>query len=84
MKESKIRNRILGLAALIICFAISASASSPSVSFTTFLAGSGEDEANAVATDSAGNTYVAGQTKSSNFPVALASIVVCRARLTLF
>jgi hypothetical protein len=75
MKSSRIRSRILGFAgALIVCFAISASASSPSVSFTTFLAGSNEDQAKAVAMDSAGNTYVAGFTYSSNFPLVLASI----------
>lgn len=76
MKNSKIRNRVLGFAgALIVCFAISASASSsPSVSFTTFLAGSNEDQAKAVAMDSAGNTYVTGFTCSNNFPLVLASI----------
>lgn len=76
MKGSKIRSRILGfVGALIVCFAISASAgTSPSVSFTRFLAGSNQDQAKAVAMDSAGNTYVAGFTYSNDFPLVLASI----------
>jgi hypothetical protein len=74
MKENKIRSKILGLAALIACFAINASATGPSVSFTTFLAGSNQDQAKAVAIDSAGNTYVTGFTSSSNFPLVLASM----------
>jgi len=74
MKDKKIRSRILVLAALIAFFAINASATGPSVSFTTFLAGSNQDQAKAVAVDSAGNTYVAGFTASSNFPVASAAI----------
>ena len=75
MKHSKIHSGILGgLGALFLCFAISASASGPNVSFTTFLAGSNEDQAKAVAMDSAGNTYVTGFTCSGNFPLVLASI----------
>src|SRR5438477_825607 len=76
MKNSKIRSRILGIvAALIVSFAISASAAtSPSVSFTTFLAGSNEEQAKAVAMDSAGNTYATGFTCSNNFPLVLASM----------
>src|SRR5689334_2174344 len=75
MKHSKIHSRILGLVgALFLCVSISASATGPSVSFTTFLAGSNEDQAKAVAIDSAGNTYVVGFTYSNNFPLVLASI----------
>jgi len=39
------------------------------LSYSTYLGGDGEDIIHAVATDSAGNVYVAGETTSSNFPV---------------
>ena len=74
MKRSKIHTRILGLAALIVCVAINALATGPTVSFTTFLAGSNQDVAKAVARDSAGNTYVTGYTASTNFPLYLANM----------
>jgi RHS repeat-associated protein len=35
----------------------------------TYVGGSGADQSNAVALDSSGNIYIAGQTASSNFPV---------------
>ncbi len=37
--------------------------------FSTYLGGTAEDEARAVAVDSAGNAYVAGRTLSSDFPM---------------
>jgi uncharacterized protein (TIGR03437 family) len=39
------------------------------LSYSTYLGGNGEDVVHAVATDSAGNVYLAGETTSSNFPV---------------
>lgn len=39
------------------------------VVWATYLGGSGYDAGNAIAVDSAGNVYVAGETASSNFPV---------------
>jgi hypothetical protein len=42
----------------------------PTVDFTTFLSGNGQDVASALAVDSAGNSYVAGYTFSTNYPTA--------------
>jgi len=39
------------------------------LSYSSYLDGDGEDIVHAVATDSAGNVYLAGETTSSNFPV---------------
>ncbi|HET7487137.1 MAG TPA: IPT/TIG domain-containing protein [Acidimicrobiales bacterium] len=40
----------------------------PTLSYSTFLGGEGEDEAKAVAVDSAGNAYVTGRTAAPDFP----------------
>jgi hypothetical protein len=40
----------------------------PTVEFTTFLSGNGQDVAAALAVDSAGNSYVTGYTFSTNYP----------------
>jgi hypothetical protein len=40
----------------------------PVLSYSTYLGGSNEDEADAVAVDTAGSAYVTGYTASSNFP----------------
>jgi uncharacterized protein (TIGR03437 family) len=39
------------------------------LSYSTYLGGDGEDIVHAIATDSASNVYLAGETTSSNFPV---------------
>lgn len=39
------------------------------LSYSTYLGGDGEDIVHAIATDLAGNVYLAGETTSSNFPV---------------
>jgi uncharacterized protein (TIGR03437 family) len=40
----------------------------PVLTYATYLGGNGEDWANAVAVDSAGNVYIAGYSESTNFP----------------
>ncbi len=42
----------------------------PVLAYSTYLGGSGGDEANAIAVDNAGNAYVAGETTSTDFPTA--------------
>ena len=38
------------------------------LAYSTYLGGSGNDQGNGIAVDGAGSAYVAGQTKSTNFP----------------
>ena len=45
-------------------------ASGSALIFSTYLGGSGDDAARGLRLDGSGNTYVAGETDSSNFPVA--------------
>ena len=59
---------LLSLAILISLQQFAAGASGPAMAFSTFLGGSGGDGGSAVATDSAGNIYVAGATSSPSFP----------------
>src|SRR5262249_6493047 len=40
----------------------------PVLSYSTFLGGNSDDDARAIATDSAGNVYITGSTTSTNFP----------------
>jgi len=43
--------------------------SSGTLVYSTYLGGSGDDNANAIAVDGSGNAYVAGETHSANFPL---------------
>ena len=45
----------------------------PTLSYSTYLGGSQGDAGYGIAVDSTGNTYIAGQTCSTNFPVRLPS-----------
>jgi len=45
----------------------------PVLTYSTFVGGSGDDEADALAVDSAGNAYITGQTTSPDFPGAPSS-----------
>jgi Mg-chelatase subunit ChlD len=42
--------------------------------YSTFVGGSGGEEARSVAVDATGNTYIAGYTRSGNFPVTASSL----------
>jgi len=49
-------------------FVAKLNASGSSLSYCTYLGGSGDDDGHGIAVDSAGNAYVAGSTTSTNFP----------------
>ena len=56
------------------------------LSYSTYLGGDGEDIVHAIATDPAGNVYLAGETTASNFPVTPGAFQTKRAnsRGTIF
>src|SRR5439155_1110671 len=45
----------------------------PELSYSTYLGGSGRDEGNDIAVDTAGSAYVTGSTTSTNFPTTAGS-----------
>ena len=47
----------------------------PVLSYATYLGGGGNDVGHAIALDGAGNTYITGETNSTNFPGAAASAI---------
>ena len=49
-------------------FVTKLSADGSSIVYSTFIGGSGYDEANAISVDAAGNAHIAGSTSSPNFP----------------
>jgi Ca2+-binding RTX toxin-like protein len=58
-------------AVLVVAIALGSSAPArgdPGLAFATYLGGSGYDSISAIAVDGAGNTYVAGDTYSEDFP----------------
>ncbi len=61
---------LLSLALVVLALLPRPASAGAPPSFSTYLGGSGDDEANAIAVDSAGNTYLAGFTDSADFPTA--------------
>ncbi len=48
----------------------------PTLLYATYLGGNDEDQAEGIAVDAAGNTYIAGSTGSTNFPTTAGSVQV--------
>ncbi len=46
----------------------------PTLSYSTYLGGSGDDEVGSIAVDAAGNAYVTGFTESANFPTTAGAV----------
>ena len=57
------------LCVLLACGAAWGAPAGPGLGYATYLGGGDNDTANALAVDGAGNVWVAGHTRSSNFPV---------------
>ncbi len=57
-------------------FAAKVSASGSSLIYSTFLGGSASDGANAIAVDTSGSAYVAGNTSSVDFPVSVNAVQI--------
>src|SRR5208282_5380506 len=51
-------------------FVAKLNAAGSALAYSTYLGGSGADEGNGIAADSAGNAYITGDTQSTNFPTA--------------
>jgi aldose sugar dehydrogenase len=56
----------------------------PTLVYSTYLGGSGDDSGNSIATDSSGNVYVAGTTASMNFPAQTPAFVTSKALEDIF
>ena len=57
------------LCVLLACGAARGAPAGPALGYATYLGGDSSDEANALAVDGSGNVWVAGGTRSTNFPV---------------
>ena len=64
-----------GGSSLSLCneaFVVKLNAAGNTLIYSTYLGGTGDDQANAIAVDVAGNAYITGSTNSSDFPITSA------------
>jgi hypothetical protein len=59
-------------------FVTKVAATGASLVYSTFLGGSGSDQANGIAVDAAGNAYVTGYTLSTNFPTTIGAFQLAK------